>query len=81
MSNTKVIVGIAAGVAALAIVGILLKRKGHLDGLSEKVDDLTHSLKDRFKNIKESAKNKFDEVAQKGDDIANKTQKAIDAQA
>ncbi|AXG74735.1 hypothetical protein DVK85_11035 [Flavobacterium arcticum] len=79
MSNKKVVVGVAAGVAALAVVGLLLKRKGHLDGLSEKVDDLSHDLKDRFKNVKESAKRKFDEVVKKGEDIAEKNQKTIDA--
>ncbi len=81
MSNTKVIVGVAAGVAALAVVGLVLKRKGHLDGLSEKVDDLSRDLKDRFKNVKESAKKKFDEVVQKGGDIAEKTQKTVEAKA
>ena len=81
MSNTKVIVGIAAGVAALAVVGLILKRRGHLDGLTEKVDDLSRNLKDRFKSVKESARNKFDETVQKGEDIAAKTQKTIQAQA
>ncbi len=81
MSTKKVVVGVAAGVAALAVVGLILKRKGHLDGLSEKVDDLSNDLKDRFNNVKDSAKRKFDEVVKKGDDIAEKTQKTIEAKA
>lgn len=72
MSNKKLIVGIAAGVAAMAAVGIVLKRKGYLDGVSEKADELGSNLKDRFNNVKESAKQRFNEVVQKGEDLASK---------
>ncbi|GGB65554.1 hypothetical protein GCM10007424_01850 [Flavobacterium suaedae] len=72
MSNKKLILGIAAGVAAMAAVGIVLKRKGYLDGVSEKADELGHDLKDKFNNVKESAKKRFNEVVQKGEDLASK---------
>lgn len=72
MSNKKLILGIAAGVAAMAAVGIVLKRKGYLEGVSEKADELGHDLKDRFNNVKESAKKRFNEVVQKGEDLASK---------
>ncbi|WP_294818552.1 hypothetical protein [uncultured Flavobacterium sp.] len=72
MSNKKLIIGIAAGVAALAVVGILLKRKGYLDGVISKAEEFGSDLADKYETVKESAKKKFDEVVQKGGEIANK---------
>lgn len=72
MSNNKVILGVAAGVAALAVAGIICKRKGYFDNFSEKTGDLKNDLQDKFNNVKESARKKFDEVVNKGDDIAGK---------
>jgi ABC-type uncharacterized transport system involved in gliding motility auxiliary subunit len=83
MSNKKLIIGIAAGVAALAVVGIILKRKGYLDGVIEKAEELGTDLADKYQNVKESAKKKFDEVVQKGGELADKvsshTQSAQDS--
>lgn len=76
MNNKKLIVGIAAGVAAMAVVGVILKRKGKLDGVSAKADALGHDLKDRFQSVKESAKRKYDEVVLKGGDIAEQLGKS-----
>ncbi len=64
--------GIAAGVAALAVVGMICKKKGYLDGFMDKAEDLSVELKDKYKNVKESARKKFDEVVQKGGEIADK---------
>lgn len=72
MSNKKMILGIAAGVAALAVVGIILKRKGYLDGVISKAEELGSDLADKYETAKESAKKKFDEVVQKGGEIADK---------
>lgn len=72
MSNKKLIIGIAAGVAALAVVGIILKRKGYLDGVIEKAEELSGDLADKYQSVKETARKKFDEVVQKGGDIAGK---------
>lgn len=72
MSNKKLIIGIAAGVAALAVVGIILKRKGHLDGIIGKAEELGSDLADKYESVKESARKKFDEVVQKGGEIADK---------
>lgn len=66
------ILGIAAGVAALAVVGLICKRKGYLDGFCEKAEELGEDLKDKYKSVKESARQKFDEVVQKGGEIADK---------
>ena len=72
MSNKKLILGIAAGVAALAVVGVILKRKGYLDGMMDKAGELSGGLADKYQNMKEKARQKFDEVVQKGGDIADK---------
>lgn len=72
MSNKKLILGIAAGVAALAVVGVILKRKGYLDGVIEKAEELSGDLADKYQSVKETARKKFDEVVSKGGDIADK---------
>jgi hypothetical protein len=72
MSNKKLILGIAAGVAALAVVGIVLKRKGYLDGVIEKAEEFSGEIADKYSGIKETARKKFDEVVQKGTEIADK---------
>lgn len=71
MSNKKVVLGIAAGVAALAVVGVMLKRKGYLDGACEKAEELGKDLRNKYKDVKESARRKFDEVVHKGGEIAD----------
>lgn len=70
MSNKKLILGVAAGVAALAVVGVICKRKGYFDNMS--ANGLGSDLKDKLSSVKESARRKFDEVVQKGGDIADK---------
>ncbi|RYJ45099.1 hypothetical protein [Flavobacterium beibuense] len=72
MSNKKVVLGIAAGVAALAVVGVMLKRKGYLDGACEKAEELGKDLRNKYKDVKESARKKFDEMVYKGGEIADK---------
>lgn len=72
MSNKKLILGIAAGVAALAVVGVICKRKGYLDTWCDKAEELGDDLKDKYRNVKESARKRFDEVMQKGGEIADK---------
>lgn len=72
MSNKKLILGIAAGVAALAVIGIIAKRKGYLDGAIEKAEEFGDNIKDKFNTAKEVAKKKYDEVMHKGGEIADK---------
>lgn len=72
MSNKKLVLGIAAGVAALAVVGVICKRKGYFDNFGERAEEFGSGLKDKFADIKDSAKSKFDELVQKGGDIADK---------
>lgn len=72
MGNKKLILGVAAGVAALAVVGVICKRKGYFDNFSERASEFGSNLKDKFDSVKESARKKFDETVQKGGDIAEK---------
>ena len=78
MSNKKLVLGIAAGVAALAVAGVICKRKGYLDGICDRADELGHDLKDKYRNVKESARKKFDKVVQKDGEIADKIKKHSD---
>lgn len=72
MSNKKLVIGIAAGVAALAVIGIIAKRKGYLDGAIEKAEEFGANIKDKFNSAKEAARQKYDEVVSKGGEIAEK---------
>jgi len=72
MSNKKLIIGIAAGVAALAVVGVICKRKGYFDGIIDKAGEFGEEIADKYQNVKETARKKFDEVVQKGGEIADK---------
>lgn len=79
MSNKKLIVGIAAGVAALAVVGVICKRKGYFDGIIDKAGEFGEEFADKFQSVKETARKKFDEVVQKGGEIADKAKSAADS--
>jgi len=65
MSNKKLIIGIAAGVAALAVIGIIAKRKGYLDGVIDRAEEFGEDVKERYNSVKETAKKKYEEIADK----------------
>lgn len=79
MSNKKVILGVAAGVAALAVTAVILKRKGYLDGIGEKAEEFGSRIKDKYASLKETATQKFDEVVTKGGEIADKIKSKAEA--
>jgi len=81
MSNKKLILGIAAGAAALAVVAVVLKRKGYLDGVIERAEGYGEELADKYQTVKETARKKYDEVVQKGGEIADKIKSAHDSQS
>ena len=78
MSNKKLIVGIAAGVAALAVVGVICKRKGYFDGIIDRAGEFGEEFADKFQSVKETARKKFDDVVHKGGEIADKAKSAAD---
>ncbi|OYQ37239.1 hypothetical protein CHU92_08590 [Flavobacterium cyanobacteriorum] len=57
MSNKKVILGVAAGVAALAVAGVICKRKGYFDNLS--TGNWGSNLKNKLNNLKDTAMQKM----------------------
>lgn len=60
MSNKKLILGVAAGVAALAVVGVICKKKGYFDNIS--TGEFGTNLKNKISDLKDSAKQKYDEL-------------------
>jgi hypothetical protein len=76
MSNKKLIVGIAAGVAALAVVGVICKRKGYFDGIIDRAGEFGEEFADKYQSVKETARKKIDEVVQKGGELADKAKSA-----
>ena len=81
MSNKKLILGIAAGAAALAVVAVVLKRNGYLDGVIEKAEGFGEDLADKYQSVKETARKKYDEVLQKGGELADKVKSSHEGQA
>jgi hypothetical protein len=51
--NTKVVLGVAAGVAALAVAGMYAKKKGYLNNIN------TDGLKDKWNGVKDTAMKAF----------------------
>ncbi|KQS47661.1 MAG: hypothetical protein JNM71_13570 [Flavobacterium lindanitolerans] len=80
MTNKKLILGIAAGVAALAVVGIICNKKGYINfgSMLDKAGDMAGKVKDTLGKIKDSAVAEADSVIQESKNIAGK---AINAAA
>ena len=74
MSNKKLILGIAAGVAALAVAGVICKKKGLIDfdSICDKAGDLASNVKDKFNNLKDSAGKELDAAIDTGKKYAEK---------
>lgn len=74
MSNKKVVLGVAAGVAALAVVGLLLvkKKKSKKAQLSEKAQDAKDNFKSKLNEWQRKAKKEFNSTLEEGENVANK---------
>ncbi|MBU7569112.1 MAG: hypothetical protein KAF41_00525 [Flavobacterium sp.] len=80
MTNKKLILGIAAGVAALAVVGIICNKKGYINfgSMLDKAGDMAGKVKKNLGKKKDSAGAEADSVIQESKNIAGK---AINAAA
>lgn len=75
MKNKNLILGIAAGVAALAVVGIICNKKGYINfgSMLDKAGDIAGKVKDSLGKVKDSAIAGADSMLQEGKNIAGKT--------
>lgn len=80
MKNKNLIIGIAAGVAALAVVGVICNKKGYINfgSMLDKAGDIAGKVKGSLGKIKEAAVAEADTMIQEGKNMAGK---AIDAAA
>lgn len=78
MKNKNLILGIAAGVAALAVVGIICNKKGYINfnSMLDKAGDIAGKVKDSLGKVKDSAIAEAGNMIQEGKNIAGK---AVDA--
>lgn len=75
MSTGKVLLGVAAGVAAGALLGVLFapdKGTNTRKKICREGKDLTNDLKDKFDEILESITEKFSKVKKDATDFAEK---------
>ena len=76
MSSGKVILGVLAGFAIGAAVGVLFapdKGWNTRKRISKKAEDLTDDLKDKFEEFLDSISVKVDEVKEEAADFSRKT--------
>jgi len=72
--NKKVIIGIAAGVAVAAAVGVLFaakKKKSKKQILLDKADDLSDSFRSKLHSLQKKAQKEFKQAVESGEGYAN----------
>jgi len=73
MSNKKLILGVAAGVAALAVVGVLVaKKKSKKNKLSAKAEEAKDNFRSKLQDLKKKATREFNSTLEDGENLANK---------
>ena len=73
MSNKKLILGVAARVAALAVVGVLVaKKKSKKNKLSAKAEEAKDNFRSKLQDLKKKATREFNSTLEDGENLANK---------
>ncbi|WP_296150303.1 hypothetical protein [uncultured Flavobacterium sp.] len=73
MSNKKLILGVAAGVAALAVVGVLIaKKKSKKTKLSGKAEEAKDNFRSKLQELKKKATKEFNSTLEDGENLVNK---------
>jgi gas vesicle protein len=73
MYNKKVIIGVAAGVAVLAIAGLLLvkRNKSKKQKMMDRADGLADTFKSKLHNLQRKAQKEIKHAADRGEEFTN----------
>ena len=73
MSNKKLIIGVAAGVALLTAAGILLykKKKTKKEKFIDEAEHLAENFKSKLNNLQRKAQKEFKNASNTGEDLTN----------
>lgn len=73
MSNKKLIIGVAAGVAFLTAAGILLykKKKTKKERFMDEAEALSENFKSKLNHLQRKAQKEFKNVSSTGEDLTN----------
>ena len=73
MSSKKLVLGIAAGVAAIAVVGLIVaKKRSKKNKLSGKAREAKDHFKSKLDELQRKAKKEFNSALEDGETFANK---------
>ncbi len=73
MNNKKVLIGLAAGIAALTAVGFFIayRNKSASQRLHDGADDAAAHFKSKLQHLKRKASKEIKRVSESGDEMAN----------
>ena len=72
MKNKQIIIGIAAGAAALAIAGVMLSRRRSASrGMMSEAENLADNFRGKLNSLQRKARKEFKNAADSGEEAAN----------
>lgn len=73
MSNKKIIIGVAAGVAAITAIGILLyKNRSKKAKYIDAAEDVADQFRNKLNSLQRKAKKEYKNIVEDGEDFANR---------